>query len=318
MAEIRFGFRPYNEGFDVSDIIVEPVGNIDNLISRYRGSGQIWGRWFQLPLTETVEGKGRFSTVNEKPLVATGRYELPPSHILTHNRTNSLTRLRFLVQSIGFLSGMTILPEGYGHLTRFPAHRGVHGDFYGSVDEISSLIESFDRFHSDNKKLASTLMSSAIVHIQRSSSTTSGWDRFLFIYTALDALAAATDVVFGDWRKRLHPKSRRRMNHGALARDLCLHFRMPIAPRAKTFRYSKKNPNSAVGCRFSVIRNQLFHEGRYSGQPAGDHIDHELHESTLDLQNLCNRLVLALVGVNSAYVYSPITSRSMHSINEQA
>ncbi len=315
MAEMRFGFRPYNEGFDASEITIEPVDNIDELINLYRASGQIWGRWFELPIVGTTETRGQFSTVDDIPLVPIGRFELSPSHVLRYKSATSVPRLHFLILSIGFLSGMTLLPEGYGHLRRFPAHRGVHGDFYGNLDEISSHIFNFDRFHVDNNKEASALLTSAIVHIQRSSSTINSWDRFSFIYTALDSLAATTGVVFGNWRRRLYPRRQRRYNHGALARDLCRHFGMPIAPRAKTFRFKKSDPKSPLGCRFSVIRNNLFHEGRYLGRPAGEIIDHELHEATLDLQNLCHRLVLALVGVRSTYIKTPITSRAMHFID---
>lgn len=307
MGEIRFGFRPYNEGLRLADISIEPLDDIDHRIDDYRSSGHIWNGWFEMPLAKPPYGRiGEFPTSDVIPLVPVGRVELPPSHILRHRMSNSTSRLRYLVGCIGFLSGMTLLPEGFGHLSRFPAERGKHGDFYGRMDEVAAHLTCFDQFFFDEGREASALLSSAIVHIQRSSSSTNFWDRFLFAYTAFDAIAATIQRVRPGWRSQ--------RTHGTLPRDMCRYFHMPVPPRARTFQLRRGARTPPLGCRFSVLRNALFHEGRYYGRPAGEIAELEMHEATLDLRHLCLRLVLAIVGAQTPYTRTVVTSRQMQAL----
>ena len=95
-------------------------------------------------------------------------------------------------------------------------------------------------------------------------------------------------------------------HHAERPAFLASHYSIPEPPWATV--------RSDGTCELSVVRNAFIHEGRYGAEPIGFSHPDSRHNTVLELRAFNTRLILGLIGVDAAYVRSPVNTRQMHGL----
>ena len=129
------------------------------------------------------------------------------------------------------------------------------------------------------------------------------YERFIHLYTAIDACYAAQGLIAGPPKKR--------QNHGERIAYLCEELGVPVPW------WADRNSHFVA-----TQRNETLHEGLFFGEPWGfsifggdQHNDPKQHMLLLEMQNLTCRIVIALLGVRDReYLTSSVSDRQRHGL----
>ena len=129
---MQFGFLP--RSLDVSDskMLIRCIADWQKALADIMSKGRASNGWLQMPLHDV----GR-----------AGRYALPVTHDLEINGSQDDEHPRFLVLILGFLLGLRLLPEGWGHLHATAVETGKCNSFMLMDKEVIPCLELASEFY---------------------------------------------------------------------------------------------------------------------------------------------------------------------------
>jgi hypothetical protein len=265
--EKKFGFYPYPTSFAAGKILIEPLPDIESRIAEVIRDNRINNGWYCPPLGQERLISNAIAPIKpvESPWVPVSRFQLPATHVIRHPDAKSSDRVNFLILCIGFLLGMRLVPESWGHFFRTPIQEHRLTDLITSHRDVERCIPLFDKFWIEHRVNIRRNMFSALNVFQFASSYEHQYEEFIFQYVALDSIYRIF-VECGHIPEKkgliIEAGKRRRVFHAERPRLICKEIGVPIPKWAR----KKRNREANV---LSDIRNDLFHEGLIDGEPVG-------------------------------------------------
>lgn len=222
------------------------------------------------------------------------RFELPQTHVLTISGTSDDEAQNFIITFFGWLHGLRLVPEGWGHFYRVAIKRGALTDFVCSQTNVPRLLELAERFWINHRtdRAAKTLFG-ALHWYLFSQSYHHAFERFLAQYMVLDTLHETHCLM----------ANRRRARHACRVEFLSGELGMELPAWGRVI---------GNDCELSKIRNELVHESKFAGEPIGLAVTSRETNILLDLQAFNCRLIAAIVDAHGAYSRSSSETRQVH------
>ncbi len=281
-----FGYYPKPLDLEVGAIRIATRPDLKNTTTGLASSHGVKDGWIYAPRFDRVFG-------------------LPQTHEISHETDADPKHIDFLVWVLSLLTGMRLTTTQAGFLDATPIHSNFDLiDFHATLEDIQTGLALAEIFWFANAaEQDRALQFGAAVHSLFISHTPQAlqFERFIYLYTALDACFALTKSLTG---------LKGRLPHHARISWLCKHFGIPEPSWA--------TESGANSTEISSIRNDALHEALYMRQPLGFAI-HGVgtgHNLVLEMQALTCRLLIALLGVaDHVYVRSPVTTRQIHGLD---
>lgn len=295
----KFGYYPESLVIDAHGIVVRPLPNFAETVDAMRDADGIEADWIYAPpegVRDSMSGEVRL-----RPY-AVRIFALPQTHELEHPAPDSDKHLDFHLWVLSFFTGMRLTATEAGFLDATPLKPGKLVDFV-MLGNYATSIDLAETFWTANRGVAlrARLVAAAIHalfmaqnprHLQ--------FERFLYLYTALDACYALA--------ASLKPPLCR-LTHADRAAWLCRRFGMTVPAWAR--------PVAPGSVEVATIRNATMHEALFMGEPLG----FALHgvgtnqNLPLEIEALVCRLLVALLGAPTTdYVRAPITTRQQQGL----
>jgi hypothetical protein len=283
---MEFGFLTRDLDIADGDFAIRTIGDWRTARADLEAGGHVVNGWFYMPRKLN----------SPEPA---GRYQLPITHDLQSAKYSDPDLQRFVVIVLGFLLGLRLLPEGWGHLHGAAIEVGKCNGFNLFDREIIPCLERAAVFQIANANGRNVKrLESAISLIHWSKGQEQHFDTFSYLYSAIDACWAAFANLHAGSIAQLKPK--RGVSHAErpVIMQQVLRLKLP-----RIF-----DPTSAVTA--ASIRNDLIHEGMVGDMPLGlSFID---PHCDLEMREFADKLILALLGVSAHYLDTPGGDRSRH------
>lgn len=231
-------------------------------------------------------------------------FGLPRTHDIAHETDADPKHMDFLMWVLSLVTGMRLTTTEAGFLDATPIQPFNLVDFRAKHRDMEVAMALAEHFWANNRAEPDrALQFGAAVHAMFISHAPQAlqFERFIYLYTALDACYALARSLTG---------SRRRQRHHERLSWLCSKFGIPQPAWADAAGSNQTE--------ISAIRNGALHEALYMGQPLG----FALHgvgsgqNLVLEMQALTSRLLIALLGASdNSYVRSPVTTRQIHALD---
>lgn len=299
---VDFGFYPLPLDTDHRDFWIKTRDDFESSVKAVRSEPFIEGDWIYSPPRELHI----FGTNSIKFLPYPSRvFGLPKTHTLSH-QTDDHVRLRFLIWCFGFMVGMRMSDQLAGFLDATPIRPGVANDIVWFGDSLMIALGTADDFFTANAtapKVELTIRAAIHSYLASNMPTLLDYERFIHLYTAIDACYAAQELIAGQAKKRVP--------HAERIAYLCEELALPVPWWADL--------NSAFVAR---QRNEALHEGLFFGEPWGfsifggeQHEDPKQQMLLLEMQKLTCRIIIALLGVQDReYLTSSVSDRQRHGL----
>ena len=297
---LDFGFYPAPLDFDAGEITIRSLPDRETIAAYLRDEAGVDNDWIYAPSRRSREVMT--GAVHKKPYSARV-FGLPKTHTITHRCADDEDHLAFHIWSLSFFTGLRLTATEAGFLDATPLKPGKLIDFVLLGDSLPVSVDLAEQFWKANRaaprqpsRFAAAIHALFVAQYPPALQ----FERFLYLYTALDACFALA--------AELNPPSRR-VPHAGRAAWLCERFGMQVPAWA--------DPGSPSGVEVATIRNDALHEALYMGEPLGFAL-HGVGTSqnlTLELESLICRFLVALIGAPTAdYVRSSINTRQRHGL----
>lgn len=297
---LDFGLYPDHLKIDAGDITIRSLLDLETVVAEMRASTNVESDWVYAPAQPSRDSMT--GVVLEKPYSARV-FGLPKTHTIKHTKADSQDHLTFHLWSLSFFTGLRLTATDAGFLDATPLKPGTLVDFVllgGGLPSSIELAEQFWRDNAANPRQTQRFAAAVHAFFLAQCPLSLQFERFLYLYTALDACYALASSA--------SPPSRR-IPHAERTAWMCQHFGMPVPDWA--------DPNAVSGAEVAIIRNDAVHEALYMDEPLG----FALHgvgtnqNLTLELEALVCRLLVALIGGRSAdYIHTPVNTRQRHGL----
>ena len=283
----QFGFYPEPLQIEAGPIRVYPLPDHDNIVETAFSSNEVTTGWIYAPIASRV-------------------FPLPKTHVIEHARATSEDHLDFLVWALSFFTGIRLTTTDAGFLDATPAKPGTLVDFFLADSERDPAIRLADTFwttrgaeHRHAKRFAAAIH--ALFLGQNRDSLE--FERFIYLYTAIDACYALTKAFQG-WTRN------------------CGHFER-IALTCRTLGVTTpdwaqpREPEGKKTTAVSAMRNFAIHEAIFVEEPLGFALlgSGTYGNLTLEMRNLVCRFLVALInGNNASYLKSAVDTQSLFSL----
>ncbi|HEV7248837.1 MAG TPA: hypothetical protein VGN93_17815 [Shinella sp.] len=277
--ELNFGFLPQRLDLSIGPIAIASLDDLDEMIREY-------------PTWEGVEKNWIYAGNHPSDRV----FGLPKTHRISHADADSEEHVEFLVWCLSFFIGMRLTTTTAGFLDATPLKQGALVDFLCRDKDIASGVEAADMFWCQNrahpercKRVVSAIHALFIAQYPHNLQ----FERFIYLYTALDACFALTKVVKG---------VRARIPHAKLIDWMCGQFGMDTP---------------VWSAQAADLRNNAIHEAMFSEQPLGFAIygSGGNLNLTMEMEAFINRIIVAILcGTHIDYVQTPVNSGMTHII----
>jgi hypothetical protein len=293
---VEFGWYPDPLDFTIGAITVATLPGLDETADGVRADSGVEGDWIYAPPQEVhVMGHG----VQERPY-ASRIFGLPKTHSLAHATADGPEHLEFLVWALSFFTGMRLTTTEAGFVDATPVRPRKLIDFVLSPREYLPALALAEGFWQANtvhpvraRRWVAALHALYIAHAPQALQ----FERFIYLYGALDACFALAEDLF--------PRGKKRIAHHSRVSWMCGLFGMAVPAWADP---------SAGHSEVSAIRNATLHESLFMDAPLG----FALHgvgtnqNLPLEMEAVICRFLVALIGDPDAdYVRSPVTTRQM-------
>ena len=313
VEKMEFGYYPKRLNFAVGDITVSTLSLITVAEMEFSSIGKaaaylneeycecISHKWFYCPPRQYAEGK-------ELPY-SNRVFSLPMTHRLTHEKSEQVEHINFLVWCLGFFLGtrLTTSPNGFVDATPiYPCSAGSGPtlvDFLRSEESRKSALLAADKFWQENsdKELNIPRKNSddafrrpagvipeafkGVIHSlflsQKGGYGSLPYEQFIYLYTALDGCHFISKAMKGEL-----PTSG---THSERIANLCEEFGMDPPKWAK----------DAV-----EIRNMTLHDGLFYNLPLGFGPLHreeqkQIQRMLFGMQYFATRFLYGILGVSS-------------------
>jgi hypothetical protein len=299
---VDFGFYPLPLDTDHGNFRIKTRDDFESSVKAVKSAPFIEGDWIYSPPKEPrVFGPDSIKVLPYPSRV----FALPKTHTLSH-QTNAPVRLRFLVWCFGFLVGMRMSDQEAGFLDATPIKSGVSNDIVWFDDSLMIALGTADDFFTANAadpRVERIIRGAMHSYLASDTPTLLDYERFIHLYTAIDACYAAQRLIASQPKKRC--------SHAERIAYLCEELGLPVPLWA-----DRKNGFVATQ------RNEMLHEGLFFGEPWGfsifggeEHNDPNQQMLLLEMQKLTCRIVIALLGVRDReYLTSSVSDRQRHGL----
>jgi hypothetical protein len=299
---VDFGFYPLRLDTDWCDFQIKTRDDFEFSVAAVTSAPCIVGDWIYPGPREThVFGTNSINILPYPSRV----FGLPKTHTLSH-QTDDPKRLRFLIWCFGFFVGMRMSDQEAGFLDATPIKQGVSNDIVWSGNSIMIALGIADEFftsHAAVPKIELAVRAAIHSYLASDAPTLLDYEKFIHLYTAIDACYAAHGLITG--------QAKNRATHSERIAYLCKMLGLQVP-------WWAHSSNSLVADQ----RNKTLHEGLFFGEPWGFSIwggnlqnDPEQQMLLLQLQKLTCRILIALLGVQDReYITSPVSDRQRHGI----
>ena len=297
---LEFGFYPNDLNIAVGPITIRSLADRQKTVEDLLASAGIENDWIYAPpyrVRDFMSGE-----VSDRPYPARV-FGLPKTHQIAHVNADDKDHLSFHLWSLSFFSGLRLTATEAGFLDATPIAPGKLIDFMPTGSTLQRSIELAETFWRNNAgKPRNTRRFAAAIHalFLGQNPRHLQFERFVFLYTALDAcygLAAAVNAPG------------RRISHARRIAWMCQLFGMTVPPWA--------DPTAGGGAEITIIRNDTLHEALFMDQPLGFalHGVDTNRNITLEMEALVCRLLVALIGGGgAAYVRTPVDTRQHYAL----
>lgn len=288
---MKFGWFPKQNNYKTSTVFINPLPEFEDSVSTVRESNYVHEGWFCAPIQTGGE-----NSQESYPPVPVPRFSLPLTHFIGyHNSADSSKLSEFLIMVFGWSQGLRFQPEGWGHFYRVAIEPGKLTDFIlfeADVPRLLDLAEAFWHRHQVDSVAATIL--GAIHWFLFSQSYRHYFERFMMQYIVLDTLYRIQESI-------AHIRS---STHAKRIETLADSLNVPLP--------SWGNVDSTGKSEISRLRNDLFHEAKFGGEPIGFAFPAMKGNILLQLKDFNCRLMAALLGATGNYSRSSSQTRQMH------
>lgn len=306
-TSLEFGFCPFPLDVTIGDVRVETLPGLDDVVGDIMSSAYVSDGWFHAPPRRRVGSFGVESVCPHPSRV----FGLAKTHRVESPREDDEERSSFLVECLGFLSGMRFTTTEAGFLDCTPITRFAMGDFHCVGADLAWAAECCLAAYAELLATrCETTMRGAIHCLQMSLRRhLMDFERFFFLYTALEGCHFIRASKVGR-RPRDTP-------HALRIRKLCEAFCIRVP--------AWSSDEVDLQDRFADLhidkrRNELMHDGLFFGEPLGFAVygGSQSGPSTrsgdlilLEMTAVTTRVLVSLLGMADAdYVRSPYDKRS--------
>jgi hypothetical protein len=283
---MQFGFLP--KSLDVSDgnISIRSTADGRTILAEFESGGRVSDGWYQKPVGKVRQAE---------------RYELPLTHEIEVRASQDDDELRFLILILGFLHGLRLLPEGWGHLHPTAVKTGRFNNFGLKDSEIIPCLISASNFYAENRQTRNVKRLLSAITLSHWGQTQSlQFDEFNYLYMAIDACWKICEARYPTAVQRFRCGKRKTITHSKRSKIMCdiLGLSLPTI----------FDPSSAISV--SSIRNDLIHEGIVADLSIG----HAVIEADClpEMMELTEKLILGLLGVKAGYLKTGGGDRQRH------
>ncbi|MFC3784694.1 hypothetical protein GGR90_003063 [Sphingopyxis italica] len=296
----EFGYYPRPLDLTVGPVSIATRDGLEERVKDVEKDEWREGKWIYAPL-QPVTHLGGGTSIRPYPARVFG---LPKTHDILHATAPDLDPVNFHVWSLSFFNGMRFTITEAGFLDSTPIEPGTLVDFVllgGSLEKSIELAEAFWTANQASPERARIWVAAVHALFMSQNPQHLQFERFLFLYTALDACFALA--------KSLNPP-RGRLSHSERIAWMCDWLGVGVPTWA--------DPAAAGGVEVAAMRNPMIHEGLYMGEPLGFAL-HGVGQSgnlTLEMCGLVSRLLVALLGArNNRYISSSTGTRQRQGLD---
>ena len=281
---MNFGWLNDKSVYKANAIEIKPLASIDNAISEVINSSQNDGTWYYPPIV--------YKTDKSSPRVVAERFELPLTHqIVQINQTQDQEFLKFMIVFFGWLNGMRLNPEGWGHLIKTPIKQGALSDFsklkHSDIVKLLDKAEVFWNSH-QHDNLADLMLGALHWY-----SFTQSYERIMGQYSVFDTLYRIVATKLNSTKDVPHSK-----RFCYVSNNLQL-----VCPSWAQF----ENNDTEI----SIIRNALIHQSMFAGRPVGFAASSAQSDILLDLMAFNCKVIAALIGAEGQYTRASCETKQL-------
>lgn len=307
-TSIAFGYYPKELDISIGDIAISTLPNLEDKVDAVNNTDTIYKKWLYAPLQEHQ----CFTCKQVKMLPYSSRvFGLPKTHALTHTHTNDIEYLEFLIWCLGFFTGIRLTTTEAGFLDATPVEEGLLTDFVLSQATLEKAIQLTDDFwqkHRNNKTIAKRI--AGIIHALLLAQYPQSlmFEKFLLLYTALDACYACVKEINNITQDKPHTK---RIDW------MCNQLNIPSPSWAVP---QKNTTTNKWETELSIVRNNSIHESLFFDEPLGFSIyggnsstNQQSRGVLPEMQALISRLLVSLlIKSDCNYVKYPVNARQRY------
>lgn len=288
---MEFGFLIDTKEIQFGDVKIQPLPDYAVRVSRFYQNSSVSHGFYYPPLTQLQK------TANEQTLFPSDTQINSPFYRL--ESTHSIEKLicdkeiiQFMILVYGFLHGVYLRPDNYLCVKKTPYEIGkLTGVISPTIDECKIGLRAFSTFYENSSYKKRKLLFSIVHWFLLGQCYEYAWDRFTAQYQVLDSLFKISGL---------------NTTHAQRPQELAVYYGLNIPTWAV---YDA----TTSSCRLSVLRNDLFHEAIYAGQPIGYAYPDENFDLEFVRFNL--QLIISTVGLNSPILRLNVNGRAMNSWN---
>ena len=290
----EFGFYPEPMRIDAWPIRIRTLPNHGETIRSVLAEDEVENGWRYAPPQQVRS----FPRNEVRSLPYSSRiFPLPKTHSIEHTNCTRAEQLEFHLWSLSFFQGIRLTTTDAGFLDATPVKKGKLVDFVLTNTPLERVFEIAEDFwqrilaHEAENPRRFTAAIHALFLSQYPHALI--FERFIYLYTALDASFRVTKSLHG---------VREHIPHKERIEWMCNRLGIPTPVWAR----------SAGTAKYLVaaIRNAALHEALFLDEPFGFSSDRATSKLVHEMKALACRVLVALVGgCNTSYLESNLNDR---------
>lgn len=299
----KFGYFPRSINLQIGSISISDLSDLDQTISDVEQSEYVEKDWiYAPPASRTILGHEGIALQPYTSRV----FGLPKTHNIAQSSGDNEEHLDFLIWSFGFFTGMRLTATEAGFVDATPIKPNKLNDFVLSnctFEDAVELSETFWQKHKADPRMPKRMTGAIHALFLAQYPQNLSYERFIYLYTALDACFAMLC--------KLRPNATAPKHHASRIEWMCQQFGMEVPSWASA---------QLVRSEVSVVRNDTIHEALFFEEPLGFAIyggnqSRSTRNVELEMEALVCRLLVGIFGKHdSEYVKSQVNTRQRHGL----
>jgi hypothetical protein len=294
---MNFGFLMNADRIHFYDTEIITLPIYTQLIEKVRSELEVAGGWIYPPLVSVDDKRNFFEKLQFKkngPMVQAKYFTLPATHsIMFADGHQDDEFLRFLILGYGFLLGLYLLPENYLYFCKTPHSSLILHPLLADKNDCEIGIMKIYQFYKSSAPEDRKQMFAILHWFLMGQAYDMEWDRFDAQYKVIDGLY------------------RLARSKGIIKKAPC-HASRPVLMAEK---FGIQLPSWAAldpqgKSELSEMRNQLYHEAIFAGEPIG--YKYPKHNYRLEFPNFNLKMICKMLGLNTTYINTPPGDRHVH------
>lgn len=297
LATRDIGWLPMRFDVVVGNLSVTTLPEFEEVVNRVKAGKGVEKDWIYAPPQRQHSMGNGIRTLPYPSRV----FGLPMTHRISHSSADGDAHMAFLVWALSFIFGMRLTATEAGFLDATPIRIGKLNDFVlGGLEykHAFALAEQFWQTHQADASRAKLWGAAVHALMLGQGPLALQFERFLYLYGALDACFKLTQTIFGAGGPRIP--------HAERIAWMCHKFGMTVPVWADS---------TAGQPLVANLRNSAVHESLFMDAPLGFalHGVGSNENLPLEMEAVICRLLVALLGdPTNSYVTSVVTTRQQH------